>query len=55
MRFSIQPKYHADLRVHRSYEFLEDFYTKVYPKKRRIWVGVAVALILLNLCLIFLR
>jgi hypothetical protein len=53
MYLNLPSRSRADRRIHKTYEFLENFYLDVYPQKRRIWVGVAISSILLNLWLIF--
>jgi hypothetical protein len=52
MLLNLGSKSRADIRIHKTYEFLEDFYVRVYPKRALIWAGVVIVLILSNLCLL---
>jgi hypothetical protein len=53
--FSIPWMGRADRRIIKSLPFLDDFYKNVYPRRMLTVGGVAVASILVNIWLIFLR
>lgn len=46
--FSAKP----DIRIHKTYEFLEDFYVNKYPKYRRNFYWITIILIGTITCLL---
>jgi hypothetical protein len=52
MKFYIPFSAKPDIRIHKTYEFLEDFYVNKYPKYRSIWIFTTIILIGTLTCLL---